>query len=1120
MRRPVRPAKPAGPAKATVNGQERAEQLIKAAKKDASPFLDLGNLGLMDIPRSLMGLKDQLEVLVLGKRYYMGSDTYVRSSNSLGENFITDLGLLSAFPRLQELYLFDQHVRSLEPLRTLNALEHLDLAHAGIYDLEGIQDLIGLRVLELESNNLTSVEKLAKLSRLHTLDLSRNFLSKLDVFVRNRFPKLSILDLSGNEAIVHELRKIKQLGGLDSLFLKRIRLSNVETLAGFKEVKHLMLQHNQIEDASAFQMFPGLITLNVSDNLIKDMRSIQDHKKLKKLSIDDNKIKDLGFLKNLIGLEKLSLARNQVSDIRPLAGLTRLTFLELSDNSISDLDALQGLEELDILVLSKNEIGDIKPVSALPKLRVLELSDNRITDLSPIRSLLQRTDPPVEVYSINRFTHTYSEDLLKVYLYGNPIADPPVQYLKAGATAILSYWEQRDKLVAEELPKILVNEAKLIIVGNSHVGKTTLAYLLQHGRLPEKQLASTHGMEFSTWKPGWEVGGTELTINVIDFGGQEYYHDAHYLFFQEKAVFLLLWEPWSNENALKETPVGQRDELEIIRHFKVEYWLNAISLYARENDLAPVLLVQTFMDKYGRKFLDMEELQQRYHRIAGAMSIGLDRPVSRELESLHLLMRSAFEEITEQFGQSYDARWVAIREHIVQAEKERYRIMNISSFREYFLEHAAPGLAGRYSEEDIRTMCITLNHWGVVLYRYEPRELRDIVILNPPYFTRQVNRLLTDTLRGRPQGIFKNEVAKILGVDRQSAGAFIQVLLSFKMLFELPRAKSTDEPAYISPMYLEDKPPHVGLFLEQFVTYYKIRYKGFFHKGILLECFSALGQELLHRGGMYFCWRWGMVLKRGARVVSIEFDDVHLDQVLIRTIRKDKELLGRDPFLQDIFKAFEHINRHYKVAIGLSYDGVDFIDKKMLLARRDAGLNKFDHKGRRFDVRDLAFLLLPEDQGLPSKRVFVSYSSGDRKALDVLEAHLRAYKTAGVISYWNDLFIDGRAGWDEQIKAEMENANILLMLISPDYLGTEYIVREEIALALRYQQAAAPAKQVFWVLLRPCDYEAFPDIARHPIFPLKESDASGDRARHRALSEYENEDREWVKLLKRFLDEE
>lgn len=50
-----------------------------------------------------------------------------------------------------------------------------------------------------------------------------------------------------------------------------------------------------------------------------------------------------------------------------------------------------------------------------------------------------------------------------------------------------------------------------------------------------------------------------------------------------------------------------------------------------------------------------------------------------------------------------------------------------------------------------------------------------------------------------------------VGVDRQSAGAFIRVLLSCKMLFELPRPKSSDEAAYISPMYMEDKPAHVGL---------------------------------------------------------------------------------------------------------------------------------------------------------------------------------------------------------------------------------------------------------------------------------------------------------------------
>ena len=139
--------------------------------------------------------------------------------------------------------------------------------------------------------------------------------------------------------------------------------------------------------------------------------------------------------------------------------------------------------------------------------------------------------------------------------------------------------------------------------------------------------------------------------------------------------------------------------------------------------------------------------------------------------------------------------------------------------------------------------------------------------------------------------------------------------------------------------------------------------------------------------------------------------------------------------------------------------------------------------------------------------------------LDQLESHLRMYKSAGVIDYWNDLFLTNVEGWDEQIIDEMEKANILIMLLSPDYLGTPYILEREIQIAIRHLEAAMHTKQVFWILLKPCNYELFPKIAHFPIFPLKENEELSGKARQRAISEHDNIDREWVKLLKMILED-
>ena len=235
-------------------------------------------------------------------------------------------------------------------------------------------------------------------------------------------------------------------------------------------------------------------------------------------------------------------------DIAPLAKLTSLSYLDLSVCGISDIGALAGMQDL----------------------KLLNLNGNKVKDILPLRALLQKKKPSFRVSLDGRPPFVLNPTGL--LLANNPITNPPIQYLSSGPEAILSYWDQQEKKKVKAEKKQIVNEAKLIIVGNSHVGKSTLSYLLRSGKLPATQLASTHGLEFSTWKPDWKVNRRQLSINIIDFGGQEYYHDTHHLFFSDKAAYLLLWEPDTNVNKKMDTPVGDRQQTAPIRHFSIGYW--------------------------------------------------------------------------------------------------------------------------------------------------------------------------------------------------------------------------------------------------------------------------------------------------------------------------------------------------------------------------------------------------------------------------------------------------------------------------------------------------------------------------------------------------------------------
>jgi internalin A len=88
-------------------------------------------------------------------------------------------------------------------------------------------------------------------------------------------------------------------------------------------------------------------------------------------------------------------------------------------------------------------------------------------------------------------------------------------------------------------------EAKLVLVGEGGVGKTTLLKAMT-GQEPREGEPTTHGVKIAVqamWLPHPEKQGIEIQLNAWDFGGQEVYRVTHQFFFSHRSIYLLVWEP-------------------------------------------------------------------------------------------------------------------------------------------------------------------------------------------------------------------------------------------------------------------------------------------------------------------------------------------------------------------------------------------------------------------------------------------------------------------------------------------------------------------------------------------------------------------------------------------------
>ncbi len=110
--------------------------------------------------------------------------------------------------------------------------------------------------------------------------------------------------------------------------------------------------------------------------------------------------------------------------------------------------------------------------------------------------------------------------------------------------------------------------------------------------------------------------------------------------------------------------------------------------------------------------------------------------------------------------------------------------------------------------------------------------------------------------------------------------------------------------------------------------------------------------------------------------------------------------------------------------------------------------------------------------------IFVSYSHADEPQspkphefawLTYVKQQFRALERLGVVEYWTDENLKGGADWDRDIKAALAKCDIFIILVSPNALGSRYILETEVA-AILARQKDNPAST--WPVLFPIIIES------------------------------------------------
>ncbi|MBS4052825.1 MAG: leucine-rich repeat domain-containing protein [Methylomonas sp.] len=928
---------------------------------------------------------------------------------------------LGQLTQLRKLNVSGNQLNNLpESLYQLAQLQELDVSDNQLIVLpESICQLTMLQILVMSDNKLNLLPKsLDQLRQLNHLDVSHNRLRSLTKSL-SQLSQLRFLDMSYNKfnEVPQSIGFLTQLQHLDMSHNRLIELP--ESISQLMQLKHLDISQNKISGLPTISQLTQLESLYTSGNQLSGLpESLNQLIKLKYLDISDN---ELNLLPESIGqlkqLQHLNATLNKISQLpESLGQLAQLRELYLSHNQISSLpDSLSGCRKLQELELAFNSLQALPKSIQTLHLKILMLQNNPELGIEP--SLLGKYLPRWERNFLD-FNSVKPSTILAVYFADQEQGNKPL------------------------------NEIKLLLVGRGAAGKTSIVRRLVNNKF-SRRLKETHGIDIS--KCPLPCGARDITLNIWDFAGQVITHATHQFFLSSNSIYVLVL-------------TGREDT----QKSDADYWLRMIRAFSRDSysNHSPVLIALNKWSEHPFK-LDRNLLLEKYPFIIGFVETDCETGLG--MDELKQQIATAVQGLAF-IGQTFKSSWWQIKQQLEKSQRQKHYLA-YSEFQR---------ICSKHGETDAKTQSMLAEIFhalGIALNYGQDERLRNTTVLNPRWVTESIYKLLREAVADDSAELSLARVAEVLPKEPEHMQRY---LLELMRRFDLAFPLNETGDRWLVPQRLPEEQPVLSNEWKNPIDATRLRYKYPVIPEGLLPRFITRTYPLSEGGendeGLPR-WANGVVLaERSAKaLIRLDHEERMINVMVIGERNARLMLLG---VIQNDFRVIHNdisgleqveeleIEEQEGVYVPLPTLQADEANRQLSSASTMQGTITVN------PTQQLNRLSEPTSRTNRSPRIkiFISYSSNDARFKDELVTRLKPMQeSAGLIECWHDRYITPGEDWDGTIRVELEQADVILLLVSPKFLASDYIRGIEVQRAV--ERAEAGEAIVIPIVLEDCGWK-------------------------------------------------